>query len=87
MGNWKLHKKSQAQLIEQDLDEIQEKLNVLLIDKAKAKLTRGRRTFYEFGNKPGRMLANTLRETSTHIHIARIKMQKDEMVSIPQRIT
>lgn len=46
-----VHKKCQAQLIEQELAGQSEKFNLLLIDKEKAKLTRGRQTFYEFGEK------------------------------------
>lgn len=81
-----VHKKSQAQQTEEKLVGLREELNLLLIDKAKAKLTRCRWTFYEFGNKPSRMLANALRETSARNHIVSIERQGDEMVSSSQTI-
>lgn len=81
-----VHKKSQAQKIEEKLVGLCEELNLLLNNKAKAKLTRGRRTFYEFGNKPSKMLANALRETTAQNHIVHIKTQGDEMVSSSQTI-
>lgn len=81
-----IHKKSQAQTIEQELAGLREKLNLQLIEKAKSKLIKGRRTFQEFGNKPGRLLANALRETTTRNHITQIKTLKDELVNSPQKI-
>lgn len=76
-----IHKKSQTQEIEEKLSGLREDLNSLLIEQAKGKLKRGRRTLYEFGNKPSRMLAKALKDTTTQRYMSGIKTQKDRMVS------
>lgn len=58
------HKKSHAQQIEEKLMLLREKLNILLMEKAK--LTRCRRALYKYGNKPSRMLANALERTEPY---------------------
>lgn len=80
------HKKSHAQQTEEKLSGLRGELNLLLIDKAKAKLARCRRVYYEYGNKPSRVLANALRETRARNHIERIKTQGDTLVSSSQAI-
>lgn len=80
------HKKSLAQQTEEKLARLWEELKLLLMDKAKAKLTRCRRAFYEYGNKPSRMLANALRDTRARNHIEHIKTQGDVLVNSSQAI-
>lgn len=58
----------------------------MLIEQAKAKLKRGRRTFFEFGNKPSRMLAKALKDTNAQKYMTGIKTQRDEMVSSSQEM-
>lgn len=67
-------------------NSLRDELNLLLMDKAKAKLTFCRRAFYEYGNKSSKMLANALRETRARNHIDRIKTHGDVLVSSSQAI-
>ena len=69
----RVHKKSLAIQIEEKLRQARDELNLLLTDNAKTSLRRCKRAFYEYGNKPSRMLARALRETRTQNRIEGIK--------------
>ncbi|XP_040178291.1 uncharacterized protein LOC120910599, partial [Rana temporaria] len=81
-----VHKKTLAIQIEEKLRQTREELNLLLTDNAKASLKRGKRAFYEYGNKPSRMLARALRETRNQNHIDGIKTTGDRIVKSSQEI-
>lgn len=55
------------------LKNLQDKLNSLLIDRAKVKLTQCGRSFYEFGNKPGTMIAKALKQARVRNCIPQVK--------------
>lgn len=79
-------KKSRVLQTEEKLSSLRDKLNLLLMDKAKASLRRCKQAFYEYGNKPSRMLANALRETKAQNHIDYNKTAGDVLVNTSQEI-
>lgn len=56
-----------------ELTQIRMELNELLLDRVKAQMSKSRRLFYEFGNKPGRMLANALKDSKSRTYIPSIR--------------
>lgn len=59
----RIHKTLPAQPVEDKLSDLRDRLKSVLMDKAKAQLVCCRRVFYEYGNKPSRILANALKST------------------------
>ncbi|XP_018409715.1 PREDICTED: NXPE family member 1-like [Nanorana parkeri] len=68
-----LHKQSLAVLTYRRLIRVREELNDLLFAKTKQRLLRGKRTLYEYSNKPGRLLVRALRGLQTKTFIPRIQ--------------